>query len=216
MISMTASIVMLAIALGSSDFDDDDASRSDDATPPASSDVDCGIRSLFLLLQSQKIDATFDEIKRLLPTQPAVGYSIGELRETSRRLGFPLKAVQMDPRREGIEHPTIIYLNRPNEGHFVFIRPTGVTGRTVQVLEYPFVPKIMDLDYFVSRTGWQGIALVASSKGNQRWVGVFAFSSLFSRLFGRFAPAVQRKKVTVPFLFGAQSGWVRFGHSLVY
>jgi ABC-type bacteriocin/lantibiotic exporter with double-glycine peptidase domain len=141
-------------------------SIADDQTPEIehditseSHDTDCGIRALFLMLQTQKLDISIDELRSQLPKPSSQGYSIGEMRKASRQLGLSLIAEQIELPKQKMNQPAIVYLQRPNEGHFIFIRPVGETGRMIQVLEYPFAPKVMDLDYFVTHSGWKGIAL---------------------------------------------------------
>lgn len=154
-------LMFAAISEVSSATNHDTSAQGDAEFSPTEND--CGIRALFLLLRAMDIDTSFEDIRTALPPPSFEGYSIAELREASRKLGLSLRVERLDPKSYGIGQPMIAYLEQPSGGHFVFIRPLGKSDRIIQVLEYPFAPKIMDLDYFISHTGWSGIATIPRS-----------------------------------------------------
>src|SRR5262249_50665333 len=107
------------------------------AAGPDDEALDCGPNSLYLLLQLSGYRADLDTLKRLLPSRPPPGYSMLELKAAARANGLRLRGIRFGKRDVPLDRPAIAFLNHSGSGHFVVLRPVGVTGTMVQIIEPP-------------------------------------------------------------------------------
>ncbi len=118
---------------------------------------DCGVNSLFLLLEFEARPTTLDRLDRALPERRSDGYSMAELAAASRSLGLPLEGVDFGKGDAALDRPAIAFFQDAQAGHFALLRPVGTR---VQVIDPPLVPRIVDYpDLFAART-WTGRLLL--------------------------------------------------------
>ena len=121
---------------------------------------DCGTLSLYTLMRIEGKATDLHQISSRLPTPPANGFSMRELRDAARGLGFDLRGVRLhDDGRFGDE-PALVFLNRSPHGHFVVVRPVGHTGKIVQVFDSVRSPVTAEIDDLRRSPEWTGLALV--------------------------------------------------------
>ena len=123
-------------------------------------EVDCGLASLYLLLQLEGYPIGLSALPERLPPRAAAGYSMMELRDAAGRLGLRLVGVHLQAGKHFPSTPFLAFLNRGGHGHFLVIRPVGHTGRMVQVFDGLQDPIVMDWANLYKSPGWTGLALV--------------------------------------------------------
>ena len=146
--------------------------RGDEGAPTAhEDDLDCGVRSLCLLLGLQGWRINPREIAVSLPPRDPAGYSMKQLRDEARKRGVVLRGVKLR-RGERPAGPSIVFFGDGGHGHYVVARPVGHTGKLVQVLDPNEPPDVIDYDAFEARPRWTGLALVPDSANWPRRVGI--------------------------------------------
>jgi hypothetical protein len=65
-----------------------------------------------------------------------------------------------------LRRPAIAYLSGLRAGHFVTLRPVGITGTMVQVIDPPDASRIMDYQPLLARPDWTGRLLVPRTAGD--------------------------------------------------
>jgi len=118
-------------------------------TAPGFEPPDCGVNSLFILLESAGKPASLETIRRALPpARDPAGFSMSELQAAATSCGVPLRGRRFRRGAAPLTRPAIAHLetHRHGVGHFVALRPVGVTGTMVQVIEPPNDPKVVDYD----------------------------------------------------------------------
>lgn len=128
--------------------------RAEEYVPP-----DCGLKSLYLLLHLSGRPAGLSEIEAALPPRQEEGYSMADLRDAARACRLPLRGIRLD-RGDRLPRPAIAFLDRGGVGHYVVVRPVGVTGTMVQVLEPPHAPRVLDGSGLAAGRQWTGRLLV--------------------------------------------------------
>ena len=146
----------------------------------AYSQPDCGLQSLYLLLQTCDRPSGLAEIERALPERDRAGYSMAELRDAARARGLRLRGIRFGLEDVPLDRPAIAWLDRGEAGHFIVMRPVGVRGTMVQVLEPPHPPRVMDYDTLLKSGQWTGALLVPESNGE--WLAARAPYALIALL----------------------------------
>jgi hypothetical protein len=122
---------------------------------------DCGVNSLYLILQLEGRPVPLDRLDAALPLRPQDGYSMAELKAAARTLGLQLRGVQLSKGDRPLKRPAIAYFYDRKGGHFAVLKPVGTTGTMVQLIDPPLSPQILDYDRLFSWDSWTGRALVA-------------------------------------------------------
>lgn len=135
--------------------------RGDDL--PRGHDPDCGARALFQLTELTGKSANLEAIEKALPTHNTPGHSMADLRSAAWSQGVRLRGVRFVQGGGPLDRPAIAFLALANEGHFVVLRPVGVTGTMVQVLDPPFAPRVVDYADLLASRQWTGRILVPQS-----------------------------------------------------
>ncbi len=124
---------------------------------------DCGTLAVAALLHVEGRQADLARVAAGLPTpRPAEGYSLGELRDASRRSGLDLRGVRFLDRDRRPDRPALVHLRRGDHGHYVVIRPVGHTARLVQILDPPREPRVIDYATLSRSPEWTGFGLIPS------------------------------------------------------
>jgi ABC-type bacteriocin/lantibiotic exporter with double-glycine peptidase domain len=120
-----------------------------DPPPSESTDIepDCGLKALYNLMHLSDLEVDYVSIADALPPLHRDGYAIGELRDAASRLGMRTAAYRLRLADLPRDRPSLARLHVPlrDAGHFVVFRPVGTSGRLVQMLSPPYVPRILDL-----------------------------------------------------------------------
>ncbi len=112
------------------------------------SGLDCGVNSLFILLQLQGRPVSLARLEAVLPAQHPQGRSMAELSEAARSFGVRLRGVRLETRGSLRGRPAIVYLMDNAGGHFAVLRPVGTTGTMVQVLDPPTLRRSQTMTAF--------------------------------------------------------------------
>ena len=149
-----------------------------DVPPPPGSGNDCGTCALFVLAHTLGKPVSLEEVRRKLPTVPASGHSMLELKRAAAGLGLPLTGVQLGSHDGVIDRPMLVSLRRGQHGHFLVIRPVGTTGKRVQVIDSTRPPDVMDVAGLFASPEWTGVALVPARPSEpSRWCGLLLATS---------------------------------------
>ncbi len=128
--------------------------------PERNYQFDCGVNALLVLSELEdrhlEVPALFDA----LPPRHPRGYSMEELMSASDRLGLRLAGIRLVGEDLSIRVPAIFYLEGKPDGHFAVLRPVGVTGKMVQVIDPPLPPRVLDYRQLRAIPGWTGRVLV--------------------------------------------------------
>lgn len=118
---------------------------------------DRGANALYLLLGFEQREVGLDRLLETLPEAVREGYSLSELQRAAGRLGLETEGV-VDSKRAGVwDRPAIAHVQSPGEpGHYMVVRPVGQSGTKVQVIDPPFVPRIVDRDRLREMPQWTG------------------------------------------------------------
>ena len=135
--------------------------RADEMEPHL---LDCGPNSLFILLKLTGHEADLNAITRSLPPRDSAGYSLSELQTAASKFGLRLNGVRFDKRNSPLSQPAIAYIMTLGEGHFIILKPVGVTGKMVQIIDPPSAPVITDYDQLLAARSWTGRLLIPRSK----------------------------------------------------
>ena len=121
---------------------------------------DCGVNSLYVLLQLRDATPDLAQLRAGLPDTRANGLSMAGIQAASGRHGVPLRGRWVGPGDVPIDRPMIALL-RPEgaSGHFVVIEPVGVLGKSVLVLDFPRPPQIMAYADLIGSAAWTGLTL---------------------------------------------------------
>ena len=130
------------------------------ASPDETTKLDCGVNSLFVLLQLQGRSVSLDSLLRALPRRHDDGYSMAELAAASKSVGLPLEGVVFAKGDRALDRPAIAFLNDAKGGHFAVLRPVGTTGTMVQTIDPPSAPWIGDYDQVLAAKPWTGRILI--------------------------------------------------------
>ncbi|CAN5642828.1 hypothetical protein BH23PLA1_BH23PLA1_31170 [soil metagenome] len=136
------------------------AVASDDDHDPIN---ECGVLSLYLLLRSETSrPIELADLRRSLPSPDERGLSMADLIEGARNQGVRLRGVRFRPEDAPLDRPAIAWLRQDDEagGHFVLLKPVGVTGTMVMLLDFPSPPRILDYTDLVASPRWTGRLLV--------------------------------------------------------
>jgi len=152
--------------------------------PVRSYQFDCGVNSLLVLgeLEGRPLDVPC--LFNALPPRNPAGYSMAELIAASGRVGLPLEGIRLTGEDLSIQEPALFYLEGKPDGHFAVLRPVGVTGKMVQVIDPPFPPRVLDYRQLKAVPGWTGRVLVRREPWYRRsWIPLsFAGVALLSSL----------------------------------
>ncbi|MFO0952009.1 MAG: cysteine peptidase family C39 domain-containing protein [Isosphaeraceae bacterium] len=122
--------------------------------------MDCGVLALGDLMALENFPLDYKVLLGRLPSPPDGGYSLAELRDAAKDLGFTLEGVKIQTVESAIDRPMLIHLQRGPHGHFVVIRPVGHSGKLVQLIDPFDPPEVVDkVELFQSST-WTGFALI--------------------------------------------------------
>jgi hypothetical protein len=114
----------------------------------------CGITSLYLLLELSGKPTDLSVIERMLPSHTTQGYSLAELQAAAHRRGLSVRGVRLRRSDLPLDRPVIAYMRGPHTGHFVVLRPVGTTGTMVQIFDPPSPPRVLDYDRLLHHPGW--------------------------------------------------------------
>ena len=121
---------------------------------------DCGAKSLVLLLSLLGHKISIQDVLATLPPNRAQGVSLSDLQASARALGLRLRGVNLDARNIPLTKPAIAFVKLQDSGHFVVLRPVGVTGKIVHDIDPPSAPFIMDYDRLLGGAAWTGRVLI--------------------------------------------------------
>ena len=137
---------------------------------------DCGTLTLYHLLRLETKTHDLSQIKSLFPTTADGEHSFHELRVVASRCGLELDPVVLPMRPSAIDRPTVIFLKRDQEGHFILIRPVGHSGQLVQVFDGTQTPFVCDASTLYDSPSWTGLALIP--RRSNHFVLAFALLTL--------------------------------------
>jgi hypothetical protein len=125
---------------------------------------DCGLNSLFILLELSGYKADMTLLRRSLPPQSQDGYSLLDLKNAASELGYPCRGVAVEKGQLPPHQAALAFLKGPGHGHFIVIRRfrESDTNR-VQILDPPSPPVIVDYVQLTSDPHWSGRLLVCES-----------------------------------------------------
>lgn len=129
------------------------------AAPEETGEFDRAVNAFCLLGALRERPITPTELKAILPARHRLGYSMEDLLNAGARLGLPLEPLRLPPGARAPDRPMIVYLKDIPTGHFAVIRPVGITGKMIQVLDPPHAPRITDFSAYSSTLAWTGRAL---------------------------------------------------------
>jgi hypothetical protein len=132
------------------------------AEPEETTKLDCGVNALFVLLRLEGRPVTLDHLESALPPRHTDGYSMAELSTAAGSLGLDLEGVRFTKGDKALNRPAIAFLKDATGGHFAVLRPVGVTGTMVQVIDPPHAPWIADYDRLFAAQPWMGRILIPS------------------------------------------------------
>ncbi len=123
----------------------------------------CGAWALAVLggLQGLKLD--FSDLEKSLGPQSNRGHSMAQIVEAGRRRGLGLRAVRLDRAEYPTSSPAIVRVERAGAGHFVVIRPVGLSGRLVQVFDPLQDVQVIDYTILTAQEWWTNVAIVPES-----------------------------------------------------
>jgi len=127
-------------------------------------DRDCGVKALFLLLQIEGRGVGIADLQRALPPRDPQGFSIAELARAAKSLGLRLDAVALGAKSPPPDRAAIAFFQDGGGGHFAVVRPVGVTGSLVQVIDPPREPEVVDYDRLAAARGWTGCLLIPQDR----------------------------------------------------
>lgn len=134
-------------------------SAQDEIKTESRSGPSCGLTSLWTLLHLEGHPIPMATLRARLPSEPAAGYSIAELREAAAACGLRTDVRQLSTNPEALDRPVLVFVRRNGHGHFLVIRPVG-RGDKLQVLDGPRAPEVREGTQIVDAPTWTGIALV--------------------------------------------------------
>lgn len=169
----------------------------EEPNPPR--EPDCGSCALYTLLRLEDRPTSLSTIaSRLGPPKPG-GYSMKELRDAARACGLPLTGVILQKEERAIDRPMIVFLKRGPHGHFLVIRPLGVTGKLVQVIDSVRPPGVEDKADLTASPEWTGIALISEGSNGPKWLVAVCVASLSAIVVGLLWKHFNRLGVTTSF-----------------
>ena len=155
---------------------------------------ECGVNSLYCLLQLCSAEVDLAELRATLPATRAKGLSMVELQTAASRSGVPLRGRRIDLGDIPIDRPMIAYLRMSAEqGHFVVLEPVGLLGKSVMILDFPRPAQIMAYSDLMRDDRWTGLVLSPVKS------------------WERFGPWVVSGVGLLVLGFGLASPWLRFG-----
>lgn len=113
---------------------------------------DCGVNSLYLLLDLNGKRTSISHIKSLLPPARDNGYSLDDLRRAAKPCGLRLTGKILRLKETPLDRAVLAHLDTGviAGGHYVVLVPAGTTGKVVQLIDYPYAPKMLDYSSIVS------------------------------------------------------------------
>lgn len=120
----------------------------------------CGILSLYTLLQLENARIDLADLESRLPPPSPDGCSLKELRDAARAVGVELRGVRLSDAPGSLDRPALVFIDAGGHGHYIVIRPCGRTGKLLQILDANHSPRVIDESFFKSSESWTGIALI--------------------------------------------------------
>lgn len=120
---------------------------------------DCGTSSLLILMRLEGRNVDPEALISLFPAVPRGGYSLKELASGAARSGFGLQGVRLASDAPP-DRPVIAYLNDGVRGHYVVVRPVGLSDSLVQVLDLTRTPEVVTASDLCKRPEWTGLVLL--------------------------------------------------------
>jgi Peptidase C39 family len=115
---------------------------------------DCGLNSLFMLLDLSQKHVDLASLRRALPGQTEEGYSLSELKHAAEALGHRCRAIILERPDTPPNRPAIAYLANGTHGHFIVVRFLGGMGAArAQILDPPSPPFLVDYSNLVADDG---------------------------------------------------------------
>lgn len=130
------------------------------ASEPLGGDPDCGVNSLYLLCRIEGRPVELAQLARALPTRDPKGFSMLELSRAAGTAGLPLDGIEIRADEASLDRTGIAYLRDSDNGHFIIVRPVGIMGGMVQVIDPPNPPLVMEYRKLSSLKSWTGHMLV--------------------------------------------------------
>jgi len=141
-------------------------------TGPAPQLFDCGTLSLYTLLHIEGKTTELSQLEAVLPPPlDPRGYSMKDLQDAARSRGLVLDGLLLEKDPSAIDRPMIVFMKQYPHGHFMVLRPVGLSGKHVQVLDPNHVPDIIDKTTLFESDQWTGLALVPRQTDWGRLVG---------------------------------------------
>ena len=124
------------------------------------SSQDCGLLALYLMLRDEGRSINFAALRDQLPPPGERGYSFRELIDAARAIGYPLNAIRLKEGDGPLDRPAIVLLKQGVHAHFVVVRPVGLKGTMVQVIDPRRDPVLIDSERMYGSESWTGLALI--------------------------------------------------------
>jgi hypothetical protein len=134
--------------------------RASGESPASATIYDCGTLAVYNLLRLEGREVTLTTIERHLGRPARRGYSLKELRRSASACGLELEGVLLPKSGKAPSRAALVYLDRQPDGHFLLIRPVGLTGKLVQVFDSNEAPYVLDAALLHASPEWTGLALV--------------------------------------------------------
>ena len=136
---------------------------------------DCGPTALYLLLHFFGNPADLSTVESALPSS---NHSMAEIQRAAASRGVALEGREHGPDRPPPDRVSIAYMKTNGVGHYIVLRPVGVLGTMVQVIDPPRPPRVMDYDRLVSNPSWTGRLLVPLTMAERLRTPLLALLSL--------------------------------------
>lgn len=129
---------------------------------------DCGLNSLFILLELNGKHADLQRIRQQLPPKSKEGYSFLELSNAANALGYKLKGVSLGENERMPRDPAIVFLSDRRAGHFVVVKPVDGSDSLIRIYDAPSPIRIVNADVLQADSHWTGRILLMESSRFER------------------------------------------------
>jgi len=127
---------------------------------------DCGLNSLFTLLELSGNRIDLERLRRSLPPQTPDGYSMLDLKNAAESLGHHCRGIVVEKGEGPPNRPAIAFIGESSKGHFAVLRPVnGSESSRVQVFDSPYPPLLVDYAKLASDPHWTGKLLICQTTG---------------------------------------------------
>lgn len=143
---------------------------------------DCGLNSLFILLELNGKHVDLNRLRQQLPPQSKKGYSFLELSDAAKALGHRVKGISLEENERMPRDPAIVFLSDRKNGHFVVVKPVEGSDSLIQIYDAPAPTRIVNADIFQSDPHWTGRLLLMESSRFKRFQSMILVMIFLSTL----------------------------------